>query len=51
VNTKLNANHRSERTIAELFYDCGTDRDYTGAAALLDSLTMAQWLLAGLGMP
>ena len=45
MNTKLHAVTDAKGRPISLFMTAGQVSDYTGAAALLDSLPRAQWLL------
>lgn len=47
MNTRLHA--VTERASTELLHDRSQISDYTGAAALLDSLLTAEWMLADRG--
>lgn len=47
MNTKLHAVTDANGRPISLFVTAGQVSDYTGAAALLDSLPRAQWLLGG----
>ncbi|GBR56252.1 hypothetical protein GCM10007872_21310 [Gluconobacter sphaericus NBRC 12467] len=49
MNTKLHAITDQNGRPLSFFITSGQVSDYTGAAALLDSLSMAQWMLAGRG--
>ncbi|GEM_PF-1539280 len=50
MNTKLHAVADADGRPIRFFMTAGEVRDYTGAAALLDSLPKAEWLLAGRGL-
>jgi transposase len=49
MNTKLHAVTDAEGRPIRFFMTAGQVSDYTGAAALLDSLPKAEWLLADRG--
>src|SRR3546814_15326779 len=49
MNTKLHAVTGANGRPISLFMTAGQVSDYTGAAALLDSLPKAQWMLADQG--
>ncbi|GBR69412.1 hypothetical protein GKA01_13570 [Gluconobacter kanchanaburiensis NBRC 103587] len=49
MNTKLHAITDQNGPPLSFFMTAGQVRDYTGAAALLDSLPAAQWMLAERG--
>lgn len=49
MNTKLHAVTNANGRPISLFMTAGQVSDYTGAAALLDSLPRAQWLLGDRG--
>ncbi|GBR27342.1 hypothetical protein GCM10010937_08520 [Gluconobacter japonicus] len=49
MNTKLHAVTDQHGRPLSFFMTAGQISDYTGAAALLDSLSMAQWMLADRG--
>src|SRR3546814_12575088 len=49
MNTKLHAVSDANGRPISFFMTAGTVSDYTGAAALLDSLPNAQWMLADRG--
>ena len=49
MNTKLHAVTDANGRPISLFMTAGQVSDYTGAAALLDSLPRAQWLLGDRG--
>jgi transposase len=49
MNTKLHAVTYANGRPISLFMTAGQVSDYTGAAALLDSLPSAQWLLGDRG--
>ena len=49
MNTKLHAVTDANGRPISLFVTAGQVSDYTGAAALLDSLPKAQWLLGDRG--
>nr|WP_249201496.1 IS5 family transposase [Gluconobacter sphaericus] len=49
MNTKLHAVTDQNGRPLSFFMTAGQSSDYTGAAALLDSLPMAQWMLADRG--
>lgn len=49
MNTKLHAVTDQNGRPLSFFMTAGQVSDYTGAAALLDSLPMAQWMLADRG--
>ena len=49
MNTKLHAVTDAEGRPIRLFLSAGQVSDYTGAAALLDSLSQADWFLADRG--
>ncbi|KXV35589.1 transposase [Gluconobacter thailandicus] len=49
MNTKLHAITDQNGRPLSFFMTAGQVSDYTGAAALLDSLPMAQWMLADRG--
>ena len=49
MNTKLHAVADARRRPIGFFMSAGQVSDYTGAAALLGSLPIARWLLAGRG--
>jgi len=49
MNTQLHAITNQNRRPLSFFMIAGQISDYTGAAALLDSLPMAQWMLADRG--
>jgi len=49
MNTKLHAITDQNRRPLSFFMTAGQVSDYTGAAALLDSLPMAQWMLGDRG--
>ncbi|KXV35768.1 transposase, partial [Gluconobacter japonicus] len=49
MNTKLHAATDQNGRPLSFFMTAGQISDYTGASALLDSLPMAQWLLADRG--
>lgn len=49
MNTKLHAVTDANGRSISLFMTAGQVSDYTGAAALLDSLPRAQWLLGDRG--
>ena len=49
MNTKLHAVTNTSRRSIQFFITTGQVSDYTGAAALLNSLPEAEWLLADQG--
>ncbi len=49
MNTKLHAVTDAKGRPIRFFMSAGQVSDYTGAAALLDSLPQADWLLADRG--
>lgn len=49
MNTKLHAVTDAHGRPVSFFMTAGQISDYTGAAALLDSLLKAQWMLADRG--
>ena len=51
MNTKLNAAKNANGRPTSFFITAGQVSDYTGAAALLDSLPKAQWVLADRSSP
>ena len=51
MNTKLHGVDDAKGRPLSFFMAAGEVRDYTGAAALLDDLPKAQWLLGDVGAP
>lgn len=49
MNTKLHAVADADRRPSSFFMTAGLVSDYTGAAALLDDMPTAQWLLGDRG--
>ncbi len=49
MNTKLHAPTKAKGRLLIFFISAGQSSDYTGAAALLDDLPKAQWMLADRG--
>ena len=50
MNTKLHAVADANGRPLSFFMTAGQVSDYTGAAALLDDLPKAQWLLVGIAL-